>query len=100
MIFTVANGMIACRAGRGADSMSGGDGRDLFVISRGRDLIRDFSTIQGDVIQINRAIFGSVEFVATPDCTGTVISHAFGSAAILGVTPEALQNSVNINYIP
>ena len=88
-----------CNGGRGSDSMSGGEGRDIFVISRGTDLIRDFSTIQGDIIQINRAIFGSVEFVVTPDGTGTVINHAFGSTTILGITPEALQNPVNINYI-
>lgn len=88
-----------CNGGRGSDSMSGGDGRDIFVMSRGRDLIRDFSTIQGDIIQINRSIFGTPVFVATPDGTGTVINHAFGSTTILGITPEALQNPVNINYI-
>jgi hypothetical protein len=83
-----------CNGGRGADSMSGGEGRDFFVISRGRDLIRDFSTIQGDVIQINRPIFGPIEFVATPDGAGTVINHAFGSTAVIGITPAELQSSV------
>ena len=36
--------------GKGKDTVFGGSGADKFLVSRGRDLVRDFNVTEGDVI--------------------------------------------------
>jgi hypothetical protein len=52
--------------GRGQDSLRGGGGADLFVLctpSDGNDIIEDFSTSDGDVIDVARLLTGSSPWV-------------------------------------
>ena len=39
--------------GSGDDILKGGQGRDKFVLSTGKDIIKDFDAGQGDIIKVD-----------------------------------------------
>jgi len=41
------------RGGSGDDHLIGGEGIDRFVFSKGHDVIRDFSVVEGDIIEVD-----------------------------------------------
>jgi Ca2+-binding RTX toxin-like protein len=73
------------RPGTGKNRLWGGAGEDRFVVSKGRNIIEDFSLRDGDNL-----ILGSPMYSLTDTDRGVDVVGARGSALVLGLTKAEL----------
>ncbi len=81
----------------GADVLIGGAGADEFRLSRGEDVIQDFSLTDPDVI----AILAGQAFTLAADGEGNtlILREGFGTTTLLGVSLAAFQQANPIVFL-
>ncbi|WP_421701006.1 hypothetical protein [Aliiroseovarius sp.] len=87
----------------GSDTYTGGTGADSFVFKNGADVVTDFDDSEGDLIQVDNAIWGggtktAAELLTYASVVGSDIVFDFGSGHTLtlqGYTDlVALENNI------
>ena len=84
--------------GTGDDQLIGGDGADVFFLSKGNDIILDYSTLEDSRIRIDADVFTEVSL--SVNGAGTLsLMHNHGSTLLMGVDPSSFSMAENISFV-
>ena len=86
--------------GTGDDRLIGGDGADVFFLSKGNDIIEDYSTLEDSKIRIDADVFTEVSLsVGSVNGEETLsLMHNHGSTLLMGVDPSSFSMAENISF--
>ena len=80
--------------GRGKDSLLGGAGADTFVMSKGLDVVEDFSFFEGDLIGL-----GGSGYSLKSHNDGVIVKSGGGRMLLAGVDLEELNLAAESVFI-
>ena len=86
--------------GTGDDRPIDGDGADVFFLSKGNDIIEDYSTLEDSKIRIDADVFTEVSLsVGSVNGEETLsLMHNHGSNLLMGVDPSSFSFADNVSF--